>query len=283
MSSYNFINYISVYIPTICQDVYAEIKNIPFYKTDGGYQYASYLLMDMETDTVLRTILNATNGISGITKNAVQKLQTGLQEYIHKLSEIVISDEDLTTWMTFQKELGGIREYHKCLEELSDTLLQICFEMAISDKNVLGVVAEEKEENSNKINTVISYEEDGKKSHLLCLDLKQQWVDNRQATQKTSNMQVLNHHNPFADISIEEQQFIYGSVLGQFETLGLTTSHTMTKIAKDTEKSYMALQPGFKIKKSRNLTKKEKQDVLFDDTLTTEIVQTDDDVYIYID
>ena len=42
---------------------------------------------------------------------------------------------------------------------------------------------------------------------------------------------------------------------------------TLTKVAKDTERSYIVLQPGFKIKKSKLVANTKKSDIVFDATI----------------
>lgn len=273
------IYYIDLKMPPICQQIYDEICNIPFYKTEDGYQYAAYLLDDEERVTLTHAFLENQNpddyfeGLGGQPEK--ETIQGIFRKSIEKLSEIKVSEESLTAWITFQKEREGILEYHRCIEDLYEQIVLSVFTMkAMTDEK--DTEETPKENPTNRI--ICRYA----KNEVWCEDARKAWEDLHKAGGASADL-VLNHNNPFADISIQEQQFIYGSIMGQFETLGLTTSHTLTRVAKDTERSYIALQPGFKIKKSKGMTSKKKQDILFDDTLTTEITQNDDNVYVYID
>lgn len=276
------MNNYKIQIPEIAENAVRELESTPFYKTEKGYQFAGYLLTDDTTETAIGSLLKADDGgVCGFGHgDALSETQKIFQETISALSEIVVSDENLTMWVTFKKAQGGVKEYHKQLEHLRETLFLIMFKA-----NVLCDASKNAPEKK----------ETGEENQLPVYTLKYQWgrielIDqaewqrrkNRGATQGEENM-VLNHNNPFADISIKEQSFIYGSMMGQFEALNLSTSHTLTKVAKDTERSYIVLQPGFKIKKSKLVANTKKSDIVFDDTMTTEMTQNDNNIYVYID
>lgn len=254
-------------------EVYTEIKSTPFYKADKGYQYAAYLLESTEKETMTSWFLNSSEEEWGGTKEIFRALKDLIQDVIRNLSSIIVSDEDLTGWMTFQKATGGIVEYHKLLEELWENIVALEFTAQIIPKTI---PTSEEVERGRK---------DGK-SYVYYGASWNQVVDKtdcRKTDSIVSSEMILNHNNPFSDISIKEQTFIYGSMMGQFESLVLNTSHNMTKIDKDTEKSYIALQPGFKIKKQKKGLKEKKLDITFDDTITTEVMQNDNNIYVYID
>lgn len=265
---------ITTTFPTIYQTLYRELQSIPMYKTEKGYQFASFLLQMDNHPTDLSTFLESDEIPYGLTKETAEHGRMLFRTAIDQLSKICITDDALVGWQTFQKEMGDVKTYHQILLDLYDALLLEQF-IAQLDENQTGDMIEveaEIEETNRQIRI------QGESMRLS--NLQTTWENSSQ--QPVSSEIVLNHNNPFADISIKEQSFIYGSVLGQFETLGLTTSHTLTKIAKDTERSYLALQPGFKIKRSKHIEKQKKQDVIFDDTLTTEIAQDDENIYVYI-
>lgn len=62
---------------------------------------------------------------------------------------------------------------------------------------------------------------------------------------------ILNRHNPFSDITIQNQEFIYPDTSGNFQTLQFNVGYTMTKIENETTAS-VVLQPDFKITKSND-------------------------------
>lgn len=272
------VEYYSITMPGQVNVLFSEIKDNPFYKTAAGYQYATYLLTRSEVvESMVQRCLTATDD------ETFTDLRPIISEILDRLSRIVITEEALSAWLTFQKEKDGVKEYHKCISDLDNALATTVFNKAISSQSntQIGEIVTETTEDRNKHNwSPITFRYQG--GEIMCFDLNQQWKEVDKASNTNMTNVVLNHNNPFSDISIKEQRFIYGSILGQFESLGLTTSHTVTKVTKD-DKSYMALQPGFKIKKRKTLKEQTKQDVLFDDTLVTEITQQDENIYIYID
>lgn len=259
--------------PEIYKTLYRELQSIPLYKTEQGYQFATFLLQSENQSTAICTFLDSEEIPNGLTKETAQHGRKVFRETIDRLSKICITDDALVGWQTFQKEIGDVETYHHIFTDLYNALVLEQFQAQLITEPTDDAVQ-------------IESEMDGKRQlrvqgeTITLPDFQVRWETSNQ--QPVSSDIVLNHNNPFADISIKEQSFIYGSMLGQFESLGLTTSHTVTKIAKDTERSYLALQPGFKIKRSKHIEKQEKQDVIFDDTITTEITQQDENIYVYI-
>lgn len=273
------MNNVVMSFPNIYETLYRELQSIPMYKTDTGYAFAGFLLDSTEHPTEIASFLASEDAIFGLTNESADHGRALFRKAIEDLSALCITDDALVGWQTFQKEVGDVETYHHILSDLYDNLMLECFRCALeTDDTEETLIPEEKTEEMEKTAAKLMPIQ-GEWMPIPSLQLL--WESSRSA-QPVSSEVVLNHNNPFADISIKEQSFIYGSVLGQFESLGLTTSHTLTKVAKDTEKSYLALQPGFKIKRSKHIEKQEKQDVIFDDTLTTEVAQNDDNIYVYI-
>lgn len=80
---------------------------------------------------------------------------------------------------------------------------------------------------------------------------------------------ILNHNNPFADITIENQSFIYPGDDGTYQTLQFHTGYTMSKVEDETSCA-VVLQPDFKISKT------EDRDIVhntitMDNTITTKL------------
>lgn len=272
----------AMYVPrnTLYQELYEELVSTPFYKTDDGYRFASFLL-DGETNRTIRLAFESDKTPIEVTVKEWKRIVALLKESIKSLSAVHVSDEDLTVWMLFQKEEGGVEECHGIWERLREGISLIMFESyAMAEDAGLdaeGDTADEKlRQNAEYMPELCHYWN----TDMVCVDRNAVWKKANE--QSMSGDIVLNHNNPFADISIKEQQFLYGSIMGQFETLKLTTSLSCTKVPKDTERSYIALQPGFKIKKSKNTLKNNVASVIFDDTLTTEITQKDNNVYVHL-
>lgn len=273
------MNNVVMSFPNIYETLYRELQSIPMYKTDTGYAFAGFLLDSTEHPTEIASFLASEGAVPGLTNESADHGRALFRKAIEDLSALCITDDALVGWQTFQKEVGDVETYHRILSDLYDDLMLERFRYALeTDDTEETPIPEEKTEEMEKTAAKLMPIQG---DWIPIPSLQLLWESSR-SVQPISSEVVLNHNNPFADISIKEQSFIYGSVLGQFESLGLTTSHTLTKVAKDTEKSYLALQPGFKIKRSKHIEKQEKQDVIFDDTLTTEVAQNDDNIYVYI-
>lgn len=94
---------------------------------------------------------------------------------------------------------------------------------------------------------------------------------------------VLHRDNPFADVSIETQQFLYPDDTGQFQTLSFKTGHTLSKQERD-DKEFLVLQPGFKVSRSTSrMLLTADNTISIDDSISTQLPESyDDDELIYI-
>lgn len=102
-------------------------------------------------------------------------------------------------------------------------------------------------------------------------------------TAKKGSRQVLNHRNPFADVTIKNQQYLYND--GEsYKTLSFMTGHTLTKQVNEDDEEVLLLQPGFKISKSEDrLSVYAGGTIVMDDTITTKIEDDDsDEELVYI-
>lgn len=93
-------------------------------------------------------------------------------------------------------------------------------------------------------------------------------IDTRQNTQ-TNQKTILNHNNPFSDITIENQAFIYPGDDGTYQTLQFHTGYTMSK-AEDEMACAVILQPDFKISKTddRDISR---NTITMDNSITTKL------------
>ena len=282
-----------VRIPQVCETLYTELNTTPFYKTETGYQFAAYLLSETETPTMVKEFLEKDDyfGCYGITDNVGNEIKELLQTVLDQLSQIAVSDADYTQWITSKKAVGGVAAYHQTMETFMEGLFKIQIKTdCLSIFHAYRKPTEEEKEGSvddygrrtmikensqigTFTGTVIESIDLAKEHEKMAINRKQGQGDNNT---------VLNHRNPFADISIKEQQFLFGSDYGQFEALGLATNHTLTMVPKTTEQSSLILQPGFKIRKMKDLERSKENLVLFDDTLSTEVAQSDNNIYVYI-
>lgn len=265
-------------ISPLYETMYNDLVTVPFYKTNDGYQYASFVLGSEDNKATVTQFLEDPKKYGPQEPDGEEAAIAALfRDVIGELSRIKVSDEALTAWVTFQKKQDGVLKYHQALERLREEIALITFEFSVKAQDAKSPVPKTETEGELE-HAVMECQYWGEK---VCFtDRLSVWEKSRE--EEASSDIVLNHNNPFADISIKEQQFIYGSIMGQFETLHLSTSLSLTKVPKDTERSYMVLQPGFKIKKAKTIGENKKQSVLFDDTLTTEIAQKDNNVYVYL-
>lgn len=94
-------------------------------------------------------------------------------------------------------------------------------------------------------------------------------ISENDPTQTKNQKTILNHNNPFADITIENQSFIYPGDDGTYQTLQFHTGYTMSKVEDETSCA-VVLQPDFKISKT------EDRDIVhntitMDNTITTKL------------
>lgn len=69
---------------------------------------------------------------------------------------------------------------------------------------------------------------------------------------ETPDDYVLNHHNPFADVKIDNQAFLYPDLEGNFHTLAFNNGMTLTCVQNANGNS-LALRPNFKVAKSKKI------------------------------
>lgn len=78
---------------------------------------------------------------------------------------------------------------------------------------------------------------------------------------------ILNSRNPFSDITIENQEFIYPDSSGEFQTLEFKVGHTMGRVETE-DSAAIVLQPDFKIGKTRDRELRVST-ITMDDTITS--------------
>lgn len=78
---------------------------------------------------------------------------------------------------------------------------------------------------------------------------------------------ILNKHNPFADVQINNQAFLYFDKKGIYHTLAFTVGETLTKV-ENTQGQVLALKPNFKVAKFKGIHDPS-QDIQADDTISS--------------
>lgn len=250
-------------IPYKVLDAINEITTLPYYQIGTTYKVATHLLEDDYTPTAMQQLINSSSPDSGWLKV--------LNNTIEKLQELTISKVDLDRWMIYQSLSGGIITHRQIMDNFMADLTLLAFSQ-ISGSD--GISRRPK----NSLLTIGSNDYFIEKGDII-----------DEGNQKPTDI-VLNRNNPFADVSIRDQQFIYAADYNRFNSLELNTSHTLARTQKTEDESFIALYPGFKIKNSQKIdgsthssTKSDLSEVSFDDTLTTQLAQRDEHTYIYLD
>ena len=258
--------------------LFAELKSMPFYKVDNGYRYGGKLLTNAEK--VPATVVFLTDR----TLYDDEELNTLFDSFIDSLKQIFISDEVFDKYTTTHQPVGEVAHYKDLIKSTSQKLFQII--MKYNLKNL-------KTRDSDDVEDALLFEDAGYRksvadSKVLSTDklgsmLIYSLINNKTNSKTSSDQPVLNHRNPFADISIKEQTFIYGSTYGQFESLKMVTSHILTKNETNENSGFIEMKPGFKIVKEHGESLNDQNPrVSFDDTLSSAIAEENDECYVYI-
>lgn len=173
----------------------------------------------------------------------ISDFKDAVDQYEHDVFKLEIPERDFMQKLQNSQETDTIKEY----EEIKNRFLDACAEVYFIEA-------------APQFNNRIIYEQEDEASY-------GQEVNRKRV--------VLNHNNPFADVNIKNQSFLYPDENGVFKTLSFRLGHTMTVVEKD-DKEIVALQPNFKISKSNNREKVD-TNISFDDTLTTPMPETKGD------
>ena len=275
-------------------NVLREIINMPFYKVDNGYRYGGQLLQDEEKSPNLVRFFEDTGDDTESDEAADiifdnDRLNQQFMALVDEMLNLLIPDECFDLWNTYHKETGEIKTYHDLIGQMKELLFSAAMKDTVSTLDIHDFTVNDDRyddyhyRESDLVDKKIATSHDaltGRRTLDLVLT---PFYEKSQNEETKSSQKVLNRKNPFADISIKEQSFIYGSSYGQFETLRMTTSHMVTKVENDTETSFISMQPGFKIQKEHDCIVKESPSVIFDDTLSSKMADDDEECYVYID
>lgn len=234
---------ISFYAPSEHNCILTGLRKIPFAKTDDGYRFAYWVYDLNDSDEKHRELLDSPNGA------AAAKL---LEKAKADLEAIVVTEDDYLGWTVYKKDAGGIAQYHKVIHGLSIALLMLAIDVTAES---IDAGKHKDEASFYGIQTV-----------------------------NTSNAvkQVLNRHNPFADVTIKGQQFFYKTADGNTETLFFDTNDIVEKTDKN-GRDMLAMRPSFSVTKEHGVVRRPMQKVTFSNSMTEPIVGDKDHIYIHID
>lgn len=95
--------------------------------------------------------------------------------------------------------------------------------------------------------------------------------EQRQAKKESKKIEILNRNNPFADVEINEQSYLYPTPNG-FEVLSFTSQKQFVRKEYD-EGNYYALIPGFKVFKQKE--RQVANNIIATDSMSTKIKETE--------
>lgn len=252
-----------MYIRTEITDYYKLITSTPFYKDGDTHRIAEDTIHSIISDTRYELIDRSETYSQSEPR---RELMSIFEEYSQKLLDLRLDNDDVKHWLSNRKSNPSIIAYQKILEDFRIALIPY----QVNDTLPPYIYRPSYEQQEDAINATDYQTQDDvrEKGKPISMDILTQ--------------EVLNKDNPFADVSINDQQFIYASDDGTFQTLSFVTNNTLTKNSTD-EEAYLSLRPGFKIAKSFDRTEQNTGVVLIDDTLSTMLTQdTDDRTYVHI-
>lgn len=233
-----------IYTPDAYTHILHDLQKIPFAKVDDGYRFASWIYELNDTEKKRQEVIESPHG-----EDAIKLLEKAKAD----LSEVVVSEDDYLSWTVHKKNAGGVAQYHKIIQGLSDALLLLAIDEGT--RSVIETGAHRPEEYFYRVSF---------------------------ASSKDDTKQVLNRNNPFADVTIKSQQFFYKTSDGDTETLFFNTNNVVEKVDRQ-ERVMLTMHPGFSVTKEHGAAKTPMQKVTFASSLTEPIAGDEDHIYIHID
>ena len=209
------------------------LKNLPVYEDTNGYVLDHETINDLFTSYLNE--VNKQDWSQEILQEEQERFKQELEHAKQELLNIVIDADELRHYLRRPEPGPTIQKYTHIKDELGLRLVEYV----------------------QTIESVLHDDHD-----------YTEW-DMAELASTNQQRQVLNKNNPFADITIQTQQYITPDSEGNFQTLSFMTGYTMTKL--DVNDQYaIALQPGFKVTKSTNRTTfNNDSNIAMDNTLTT--------------
>lgn len=220
-----------------------SMKRTPFAKTEDGYRFAYWVFEMNNNDEAWDVLRHTANG------EAAVKLFDDAKAI---LMSILITEDDYLAWTVHKKEGGGVKAYHKAVQDLEMGLLMLTID----------------------VNAETIQEAGHMKADMLYAGMSKNV--NREMRQ------ILNRNNPFADVTIKSQQYFYKAGDGTTETLFFNTNNIVEKTDRN-GKDMFSMRPGFIVTKEHGVAQKSMQKVTFANSVTEPIVNDEDHIYIHID
>ena len=168
-------------------------------------------------------------------ENTVNELMDAYNNFKTTLRSIVVPQSEVREYQKRNAQGENIQRYHQAKQQLKYAMIPLLYQRQHTYR-----------ESPNLLNS----------SHA---------PDYQRSNQKT----VLNHNNPFSDITIQNQSFIYPGDDCKYKTLQFYTGYTMAEVEDETSNA-IVLQPDFKITKTSDRESKINP-ITMDDSITTKL------------
>lgn len=229
--------------------VMMETQLIPFYKLDDNYVVKQDAYLDVH-----QKILNI------VEENLSEDLDKATDDNTEMIRDVY-------------------NQLHQDIEHFKDEL----FNIKISESEIRQY--QQKNQINGDVEVYLNLKKDLKLALIPASLLGESYRQGKPITNtaKKGSRQVLNHRNPFADVTIENQQYLYNDG-DTYKTLSFMTGHTLTKQVNEDDEEVLLLQPGFKISKSDDrLSIYAGGTIVMDDTITIKIEEDDsEEELVYI-
>lgn len=228
-----------------------ELDLLPFYLDGKEYRidFESWEQTNIKIENEINTIIQ--DGSQQQREAATELLET-YHTFLETLAAIRISEEEFNHYLHHNKS-GKAIEYY---EDVKNEFIYAIIESRRESISFPGMSLDFTDEDKDLLSTENSNERSG-------------------------SQLILNHNNPFADITIKNQKFLYPNTLKQYETLSFNVGYTMSEYS-ETDKKAIVLQPDFKIEKSKSRNSNVSP-ISMDDTLSTPMADTaGDKTLLYI-
>lgn len=192
--------------------------------------------------TYVRDNINSYRASNTNVNTVVNRLSAQYDEFKADIDDLRIPAEEFNEYLRKSTEGPNIRKYRAVKTKLKYAMIPFAH---LDDRPV-------SEDNYNNLD-----------------------ARNTQNTTGQKNI-ILNRNNPFSDITIQNQEFIYPDTSGKFQTLQFNVGYTMAKIDNETTASVI-LQPDFKITKS-NERDQIANTITMDNSITTQMPDTQGDL-----
>ena len=215
-------------------NIYRDFSLMAFYRNGNHYNVdlTSFEPTKMRITSYFDEFDNEENGYDQKVKRAIQYSRSSFNNFLSELEALAIPADDFNLYMKRSQSTTSI-----------PASIQKYFDIKNTFKYSLVPLL-----------------------HLNLPIRENEWVEDENK-RKTSSIQILNHRNPFADITIENQDFLYPDTSGKFNKLSFNVGYTMTKIESE-DSAIIGIQPDFKISKSSDRNAVQNR-ITMDNSITT--------------